>query len=95
MAASLYLLRHSLKDTNAAKMLQKKYLSNSSLNQKVFALLSLLVHYTGLFNIRSPFQNIHNKHKLQDSFLFDFSCMQQKRMILFFKRRFKEYTKTY
>ena len=36
-------------------MLQKKYLSNSSLNQKVFALLSLLVHYTGLFNIRSPF----------------------------------------
>ena len=71
-------------DTNAAKMLQKKYLSNSSLNQKVFALLSLFVHYTGLFNIRSPFQNIHNKHKLQDSFLFDFSCMQQKRMILFF-----------
>ena len=43
----MYLLRHSPKDTNAAKMLQKKYLSNSSLNQKVFALLSLLVHYTG------------------------------------------------
>ena len=33
-------------------MLQKKYLSNSSLNQKVFALLSLLVHYTGLFNYK-------------------------------------------
>jgi transcriptional regulator len=74
-------------------MLQKKYLSNSSLNQKVFALLSLLVHYTGLFNIRSPFQNIHNKHKLQDSFLFDFSCMQQKRMTLFFKRRLKNIQK--
>ncbi|WP_273060101.1 hypothetical protein, partial [Dialister invisus] len=72
-----YLLRHSLKDTNAAKMLQKKYLLNSSLNQKVFALLSLLVHYTGLFNIRSPFPyfskmldvNVKNKivnRKLRD-----------------------------